>query len=221
MKLFDINNPLMQSLTKICDLILLNILFILCCLPIVTIGPAVTALYSVMLKLIRDEEGSVIKDFFRALGSNFKQSIVIHLLFLLIGFVLVADVFFVFYAVEDHGAMTYILLGFSGVLALLAGMTLLYVYPLLARFENSTRNTVQLALILAFRHWPTTLVLAFLSVLPILIMLIPNEVVIGFVYLMVIIGFSAQTMAQSFFLRRVFDQYVPKNSENSTQGVHT
>ena len=219
MKLFDINNPLMRSLTRIWDLIILNLLFVLCCLPVITIGPALTALFSVMLKLIRDEEGSVIKDFFRALISNFKQSIVIHLLFLLVGFVLAADLWFVFYAVEDHGAMTYILLGVSGVLAVLATMTLLYVYPLLSRFENSTLGTVQVAFVLSFRHWPTTLALAFLTAIPILIMLVPSEAVIGFVYLMVIIGFSALTMAQSFFLRRVFDQYTPQNSEIATQEV--
>lgn len=216
MKLFDINNPLMRSLAKIGDLIILNLLFILCCLPLITIGPAVTALFSVMLKLIRDEEGSVTKDFFRAFRLNFKQSLLIHLLFLLVSFVLAVDIWFVFYAVADHGVMTYILLAVSGVLAIVTAMTMLYVYPVLARFDNSTRNTIQAAFILSFRHWPTTVVLAVLVALPVVIMLIPNEAVVGFAYLMIIIGFSAFAMAQSILLRRVLDQYVPQSDNQST-----
>lgn len=222
MKLFDINNPIMQSMAKVADLIILNFLFLLCCIPIITIGPAITALYCVTMKLIRDEEGGVVKEFFRSFRLNLRQGIVIHIFFLALAFVLFVDIWFVLYSVSDHGAMTYVLFGASALLVVLGAMTLLFVYPVLAKFENTIGKTIQVAFTLSIRHWPTTLVLAALTAIPIAVMMIPNEAVIGFLYLMVIFGFSALAMAQSFFLRKVFDKYVPQEqSEKSLDEVHT
>lgn len=214
MKLFDINNPLMRGLAKVWDLIVLNLLFILCCLPIITIGAAITALFSVTLKLVRNEEGNIIKTFFRAFASNFKNSTVIHLLFLLITFILFADYLFVFCWIEDQGAVTYLILAFSGLLALITVLAMQYIYPLLAMFDNSVISTVQTALVLAVRHLSTTVALLLLTVAPVLIMLIPNETVIGFAYLLIIIGFSSFAMIQSYLLRKVFDQNISQNADN-------
>lgn len=220
MKLFDLNSPLMRGLAKVWDLIALNFLFMLCCLPVVTIGASVTALFSVELKLVRNEEGSIVKAFFQAFASNFKKSTAVHLLFLIIAFILLADFLFVFYSVADQGPVTYLLLGASGFLALITAMTMQYIYPLLAMFENSVSHTIQTALVLSVRHLPITLALMVLSFAPVLIMLIPNENVIGFAYLMLLIGFSSLALLQSYFLRKVFDQNTPQTGDNSSQEVH-
>lgn len=212
----------MRSMAKVADIIILNFLFMLCCIPVITIGPAITALYSVTMKLVRDEEGSVIKEFFSAFRLNLKQGIAIHLIFLVITFVLFVDIWFVLYSVEDHGAMTYILFAVAAFLAVMAALTLLYVYPVLAKFDNPIGKTLQIALTLAIRHWPTTCILAVLTAIPIVAALIPNEAVISFLFLMLICGFSALAFAQSFFLRKVFDRYIPEpNYENTTDEVHT
>ena len=89
-----------------------------------------------------------------------------------------------------------------------------YIYPLLAMFDNSVISTVQTALVLAVRHLSTTVALLLLTVAPVLIMLIPNETVIGFAYLLIIIGFSSFAMIQSYLLRKVFDQNISQNADN-------
>ncbi|MFQ9510793.1 MAG: DUF624 domain-containing protein, partial [Lachnospiraceae bacterium] len=55
--LFNLDNPVWRFIGKLVDVALLNLLWIICCIPIVTIGPATTAMYYVTLKLVRDEEG--------------------------------------------------------------------------------------------------------------------------------------------------------------------
>lgn len=217
MGLFDPNNPLMRGMAKVADLIILNFFFMLCCIPIVTIGPALSALHYVAMKLVRNEEGGIIKDFFHSFKMNLRQGIVIHLLFLLIAFVLAADIWFALYSVSDHGAMTYILFAVAALLAVIAAMTLLYVYPVLAKFENTTSDTIRISFVLAVRHWPTTLVLAALAVFPVWFMTVPNEAVIGFLFLMLILGFAALALAQAFFLRKVFDKYIPEQQPDESR----
>lgn len=219
MKLFDPNNPLMRSMSKVADIIILNLLFIVCCIPIVTIGPALTALYCVTMKLVRDEEGGIVKEFFRSFRLNFRQGLVIHLLFLAAAAILFIDIYFVLYSKTSHGIMAYILFAVSAFLAVMGTMTLLYVYPVLAKFDNPTRKTLMVAFTLSIRHWPTTLILAIITAIPIAVMMIPNEAVISFLYLMLIFGFAAVAMAQAFFLRKVFDNYIPaeQNEEETSE----
>ena len=117
--------------------------------------------------------------------------------------------------------MTYVLFAVSAFVAVMAAMTLLYVYPVLAKFDNPTGRTVQIAFTLAIRHLPTTCILAVFTAIPIAAVMIPNEAIISFLFLMFICGFSAVAFAQAFFLRKVFDRYIPQeDNENSTNEVH-
>ena len=76
-------NPVIAFLNKMADLILLNLIFLLCCIPVVTIGPAITALYAVSLRSVRYGDGYVIQTFFRSFKQNFKQSFVAGMIGLL------------------------------------------------------------------------------------------------------------------------------------------
>ena len=183
MRFFDINNPLMRSMSKVADIIILNFLFMICSIPIITIGPALTALHCVTMKLVRDEEGGVMKDFFQSFRLNFRQALSIHLLLMAVTAILFVDIYFVLYSKNDLGAMAYILFAVAAFLGVVGAMTLLYVYPVLAKFDNPTGRTMVLAFTLAIRHLPTTIVLAITVAIPILAMTIPHESVIAFIYL--------------------------------------
>lgn len=63
---------IMRILTRIFDLIILNLLFIICSLPVITIGTSLSALYSVTLKMVRNEEGYIVRGFFKAYKENLK-----------------------------------------------------------------------------------------------------------------------------------------------------
>ncbi len=86
-------NPVDCFLNKMADLILLNLIFLLCCIPVVTIGPAITALYAVSLRSVRYGDGYVIQTFFRSFKQNFKQSFVAGMIGLLFVCLLVIDLF--------------------------------------------------------------------------------------------------------------------------------
>ena len=73
MKLFDMDSPLMIGLNKMADLMILNLLTILCCLPVVTVGASLTAMHYMVIKLIRNEESYVVKGFFRSFKQNLRQ----------------------------------------------------------------------------------------------------------------------------------------------------
>lgn len=61
---FNMDSPVMRFLSRLCDLMILNILCLICCIPIVTIGASITALYSVTLKMVKGEDSYIAKGFF-------------------------------------------------------------------------------------------------------------------------------------------------------------
>ncbi len=89
--LFSIENPFWQFINRLLHVILLNFLWFICSIPIVTMGAATTAVYSVTLKMVRNQEGYTVKSFFEAFRTNFRQSTVIWLILLVIGAVIGAD----------------------------------------------------------------------------------------------------------------------------------
>ena len=92
--IFNYDNPVWRFMGKFCDILLLNILWTLCSVPIVTIGASTTAVYYVTLKLVRDEEGPTVRSFFRSFKENFKQATVIWLILLVAGLLIGFDLYF-------------------------------------------------------------------------------------------------------------------------------
>ena len=92
--IFEWNGPFYRFLAKIVDLLLLNALFLISCLPIVTIGSALTAMYSITIKMARNEDVSIIRGYVAALQKNFKQSTIIWLILLAVGIVLYMDYYY-------------------------------------------------------------------------------------------------------------------------------
>ena len=92
-KIFDMDSPVMRFLNRVGDLLILNILMIICCIPVITVGAAYTAMHYVILKMIRGEEGYLIKGFFKSFAGNFKQATVLWLIMLLVIAIYVGDIF--------------------------------------------------------------------------------------------------------------------------------
>ena len=77
-RFFNLDSPVMVALTKMADLIIVNLLAFFCCLPIITVGASMTALHYVVLKIVRDEECYIVKGFFKSFKDNFKQATIIN-----------------------------------------------------------------------------------------------------------------------------------------------
>ena len=97
MKIFDLESPFMQAMGKVADLMWLNILTLVCCMPIITAGAAMTALHYSALKIARNEECYITKDYFKSFKENLKQSTLIWLIYLVLILVLVLDFFLLEY----------------------------------------------------------------------------------------------------------------------------
>ena len=90
--MFSHDSRFMQTLTRVTDLIVLNICFLISCIPIVTIGAANAAMYTLCFRMLRDEDNGIVKSYFRAFRDNFKQATLLWLLAAAVGLVVAADI---------------------------------------------------------------------------------------------------------------------------------
>ena len=145
MSIFNMDGPVFRFLNKMADLCILNLIFLLCCLPIITIGASVTALYSVTLKMSRDQEGYIARSFFKAFKANFKQATSIWIPSLLLLFIMLADIRI--YSSSNAGKYQPLLIGAYLIFTLIAFM-LSFAFPVLAKFKNTTGNIIKNAFLM-------------------------------------------------------------------------
>ena len=91
--MFSIEGKFFGAISRLGDLVILNILFLACSIPIVTIGASITAMYSVTKKMAEEREGYILKSFFKAFKENFRQSTVMWLILLICGMVVSVDLY--------------------------------------------------------------------------------------------------------------------------------
>ena len=192
------------------NLILLNALYLLFCVPIITIGPATAALHYVTLKYAADEEDRVWAPFIHSFKQNLKQGILVGLITTALGVFLAFDLYWIYQIVSAGGTFDKIVLVMVALACVLYLMGTAYIYPLLARYDNSIKQMFRTALVLAIRHLPATVCLAILSGVPIaMIMYSPVTLMIALT-LYVFIGFAAIAYFQDKLIVRIFWQYTPR-----------
>ena len=153
------DNPVMQFITKIVTSVYLNILWFICCIPIFTIGASTTALFYVTEKMAKNEEGNVTSAFFRSFRENFRQGTVIWLILLAVGIVLGVDGYVLWHMKFENVFWTLCSAVFLVVLAAYA-VILMYIFPLLARFDNTTPAMFKNAIMIGMRFLLCTVLMA-------------------------------------------------------------
>lgn len=195
------DNVVMRALSKICDMVFLNVLWVICSIPIVTIGASTTALYTVMLKLVWNEEGYIFRSFFRAFKENFKQSTLIWLI--IAAFSVVWWVDFRIAGMMGAGVGEVLRIIFLIVAFLLLSVTI-YVFPLTARYENKISATLKNALILTIAKLPYTLLMVAVVVVAVLASLWNTMMLMIALPLWFLFMVSLIAWINSYLLRRVF-----------------
>lgn len=155
-KFFRSDNPFWIGMGNVFDLFILNVLWLLCCLPIMTIGPSTTAFFYAMMNLVRGEESYVYKDFFRSFRRNLKQGICLGLPLTAVGAFLALDISMCYHA--GTGIYTFFMVFFA-VLFLIWLFVVLYVFPLLAKFEKKNKEIILWAFVLSIRNLGRTLLM--------------------------------------------------------------
>lgn len=214
MKFNLMDNVVVRALTKICDMMCLNVIWLICCIPIVTIGASTAALYSVMLKMVKNEEGYIFKSFFKAFKENFRQSTVIWLLFVLAGVIWWIDFNFAGALSGQAGLVLrvlFVLIGFVLV------SVFIYAIPLTARYVNPVSATLKNALILTLGRLPYT-VLMFAVTAGALIGSAWNTTTLMFALPMwFFFGGSLVAWINSCILRRVFVIFEGSEEDDNTK----
>ena len=155
---FDMNNPVMRTLSTLADIVILNLLTLLCSLPVVTGGAALAALNDACIRLVRGEDNELARDYFRAFKGNFKKATLAWLLFLLAAALLYIDYL---------AALAYVPPLRVGIfaIALIELAIAFYFFALLARYENTLKATFQNAVRLAIGFFPRTLIMVVFAVI--------------------------------------------------------
>lgn len=198
----------MQGLGKMADLMWLNILTLICCIPVVTIGASLTAMNYMALKIARNEECYITRGFFKSFKDNFKQATLIWLIFFVLILVLLGDFFIMRNSgMEFHFIFRGILLAFT-LLTIFTGM---YVFPVLAKFENTIFRTIKNALLMSLMQFPKTILMIVLYLIPVVIFffvmqLLPLSLLFG----LSVPGWCAAKMYNKLF-RKLEDQIMAAN----------
>ena len=207
-----LDSGVFHFLTRIADLISVNLVFLLCSLPLITIGPALTALYYVTLRMARGEEFVASKSFFRSFCQNMRQGIAIHLIFSVVSIILALDIYVLWKFMEISWMLKY-LLAIMVVIAAIHFITFLYVYPVLAQFHNSVRNTVKNARFMALKHFPSTVAIALLTIFPVVCAFFIRYSLEWEILLFALFGFALIAYLNALLLVKIFDKYI--NEDNA------
>ena len=215
-KLFSLDSPFMQFMNRVADLMWLNILFVICCIPVITIGPSITAMYYITLKMVRNEESYITTGFFKSFRQNFMQATVIWLISLSACGLLIFD----YYIVSGRAGVSVgndTLISVMQVLLIAVLIfyvfTFTFVFPLLSKFDNSIKNTIKNAFIMSIRHFPVTLgSIAIGIIVTLLIIYVPIMLMVSIFLL-----FSLAAFICSQMYVRVFDKYIPKTVEEEAE----
>ncbi len=202
--MFSLDSKFTRIMGRVGDLMALNLIFLVTCIPLITTGAACTALYTVCFRLGTEREGKLVRTYFQSFKENFKQSTVLWLAVLVCGAASVVNAY-LFYAMT--GPIRWCFLLFTSLFALILLVTG-YIFPLLSQFSSSVRSTVRNALLLSVGYLPRSLLVAVLNILPVVLLLIAPYTFLQVGVLWITLYFSTAAYGNSILLRKVFAPYM-------------
>ena len=186
-----------KVLNRIADLVGLNLLAILFCIPIVTIGASITAVYGCIFRIQEKREGYLTKDLWKLFKECFRSSTIIYLVGVAVVAMLYLD--YQIFATDSRLDILQVLVVAGGILV---AEIFTYAFPMESYFENSLKATVKNALLLGISNIPYTLLMLGINVFPFfLVARIPVTFGIWF-----LIGISGVAWINSFFLKKIFSK---------------
>lgn len=163
---FSTDSKLYKFMSKLTDLFKLNFLWLVFSLPVVTLGISTTAAYAVALKMAENQEGYIGGEFLKAFKENWKQGLVMSFITIICVWAVYLD--FRIFSVAEENAYVFLIIGIAA--AYVLGFSLLYAYPLLARYENTVMNTLKNSFRISMKYFLRSLLLALLIAFEIAIM---------------------------------------------------
>ena len=209
--IFAAESPAMRALSLFCDWMFLNFLYIICSLPIFTIGASTTALYSVWFKKLRGEDVKIFKTYFGEFKSNFKQATIFWVPYFLLCAFLTVDVYISHNIIDE--SYRFLQYPVSITLFLVVFATVL-VFPQMALFNSPTKQIIKNSALLAITNFP---IVGMVIILHILIFLLASWTAMATVItfsLFLFFGFGFLSWFFCIFYRRIFAKILGDDFEN-------
>lgn len=209
--IFEADSPLLRFLGRFADVMILNLVFVVTSLPIVTIGASLTALNFTAMRLADGTCESVTRDYLRSWRLNLKQATVIWGLVIGMGVVL-----YLWFRVAEYldvpGAVRFAVYAVVYLVSFRFVIALVFLFPYLAKFEGTTREVLRNARKLSLRHLFASIAMLAVITLPVVITIFyPN--LTGYGVLWLVIGFGAIAFVNAFLLSAIFQKYIPADAE--------
>lgn len=199
---FNLDGPFMNAMRDLMNLVILNLLTLLCCIPIVTSGAAIAALHYVLMQMVDGTEGHIAGTYFKQFKANLRNATPIALIYLVIALLLFLE-YQTFHGGTSQGRIIRIPI-YAAVFVLLA--LYVWVFPLTAKFVYSLGGVFHNALYLAVKKFPRTLVMmAFTAAIPYLFVQLPR-----LWPLMILLGISLPAYLCALFYYPVFRKIIKK-----------
>ena len=213
-KLFNLDSPILRVLGTLADMCLLNIMTIICCLPVFTAGASITAMHYVLLKMVRNEEGYVWKDFWKSFKENLWQGMAIgSILLIFVAFFLVDC--YIFKGMVETVSVP--MLAIAGAFALFLYMIYLYAFPLLAHFHNTVLGTIKNAFFVGVMAFPQTILMMIVTALPIVLVYQYAQIL----PLIIMFGFTGPAYFCAWMYSKTFKKIEPKTEETGPEETKT
>ena len=220
MKLFNPDSRIMIFLSRVADLVILNILWLVCCVPVVTIGASTTAMYHVIRHWQKDSVSSIVRDFFQSFKEDFKQATPVYLILLIPTAAVVMNAMMIFNP-ENSAAVPSYLLVIWFISALILLFISSFVYPVMAFFADSIFKTLRNAMVLALANLPRTILIGILNLLPVILLFVNLSFFLQSSIFWLMIGGALVAYLNMSILKPVFKKLVPSEFEDTvpdTQG---
>lgn len=205
-RLFNPDNPVMQFISKIFDLVILNLIFILSCIPVVTVGASLSGLYYVSLKMVRGEEPYIWQNFWKGFRQNFKQGTALWMMFLAACVFLGMD----FYIINSQDTVLFAVV--RVLLWVICGILVsmfLYVFPVISHFVCTLKQAVKNSLFMTFGHLPYTMILLGICGVIAYLGTVSAKAFAMIVMLSGVCGFSVFSFTACIIFDRIFKKYEP------------
>lgn len=213
-RIFDLDNPVMRFLGDLFDLLMLNLITVALCIPIITAGPALTALHYMTLKMARGEQTYILAPYFKSFKENFRQSAVIGLIYIAAIAVFAIDLWIFRSGVMDLPQVMRIMIV---AVAIVLYLLFLWVIPLQAHFENTIRGTFRNSTLMSLAHFPRTLAMAAIWLLPIACAVISYQLW----PIVMMFGLSAPAFLCAKVYSPAFKQFEPEVEEETPDEYFT
>ena len=203
-RIFNLDNGVMRFFSRVFDIVILNLLFIICCIPVVTIGASLTAMYSITLKMVRNEESHIIREFLKAFKQDFKQGTIVGMIAIIIALFIMIDLRIIAIIGDDKLKVLQVL---CYIVIIWGYIMVLYAFPIIARFVHTTKEVFKNSFMISIVNFKWTILLILLN-FPFILMLVYSEVSMLLVFtIFIICGFAGLALIQSFIFRKIFEKY--------------